>query len=405
MDTHLRQWIEEETGRRITSAEHRLAGGSREFWAVELGDQRVALRVEAGGLSGTELSLAREAQVYRSLSGSGVPVPTVLGDRGDAILLEWIDGESRPFLLDGASGAAVEDEFFAALGALHRLDPAQLDLFPMPGDARGHALDELRLWSALADSQLEAGDRLLAYSCAWLEEHAPEHVQRSVLVHGDAGPGNFIYEDGSVKALLDWEFAHIGDPMDDVAWCDFRSERAPAFADWRIRDRLYEQASGLTVEPTSVAYYAVFVQLRCVITTAITIARGGGALGLVGYLEANAAFRLRLARALAEASGEPVERITLADSPPTPTTELADHAASELRACTFETPTAKLAARNAERALRHLERLHRYGGDLAEAAAGDRRGTELARLQREAARQALLWGIDDVPASPDRQAS
>ncbi len=43
-----------------------------------------------------------------------------------------------------------------------------------------------------------------------------------MLVQGDTGPGNFVFEHGNVTGIVDWEFAHIRIPMDDWAWLDMR---------------------------------------------------------------------------------------------------------------------------------------------------------------------------------------
>jgi aminoglycoside phosphotransferase (APT) family kinase protein len=44
-----------------------------------------------------------------------------------------------------------------------------------------------------------------------------------VLVHGDYGPNNMLFdpETFEVTAVLDWEWAHAGDPLDDLAWCEW----------------------------------------------------------------------------------------------------------------------------------------------------------------------------------------
>ena len=57
----------------------------------------------------------------------------------------------------------------------------------------------------------------IEYGIAWLREHAPEPLP-DVVCHGDFRIGNVAVDDSGVVALLDWEFAHLGDPRDDVAW-------------------------------------------------------------------------------------------------------------------------------------------------------------------------------------------
>lgn len=44
-----------------------------------------------------------------------------------------------------------------------------------------------------------------------------------VVVHGDFGPNNALLDpyDMTVTALVDWEWAHPGSPIEDVAWCEW----------------------------------------------------------------------------------------------------------------------------------------------------------------------------------------
>ena len=51
----------------------------------------------------------------------------------------------------------------------------------------------------------------------WLRNNVPQGERKVSFVQGDTGPGQFMYADGQVTALIDWELAHIGDPMLDLA--------------------------------------------------------------------------------------------------------------------------------------------------------------------------------------------
>ena len=57
-----------------------------------------------------------------------------------------------------------------------------------------------------------------SYGLRWLEDHKPDEPARCSIVHGDARNGNLIVSETGLVGILDWEGAHIGDPMDDVAW-------------------------------------------------------------------------------------------------------------------------------------------------------------------------------------------
>ena len=66
-------------------------------------------------------------------------------------------------------------------------------------------------------------DPALVFTLRWLRGNVPDVDGPVVLVQGDTGPGNFMFADGRVVAVVDWELAHLGDPMDDIAWLSLRS--------------------------------------------------------------------------------------------------------------------------------------------------------------------------------------
>jgi aminoglycoside phosphotransferase (APT) family kinase protein len=90
---------------------------------------------------------------------------------------------------------------------------------------------------------------LVEEAAQWLRNNAPE-TGRPSLVHGDPGPGNYLHEGGELRALVDWEFTHLGDPeedwafliamrgvgvMDEDAWVAYLAEQVGVDLD---RDRL-----------------------------------------------------------------------------------------------------------------------------------------------------------------------
>ncbi|MFI6073633.1 phosphotransferase family protein [Actinoplanes sp. NPDC051343] len=62
-----------------------------------------------------------------------------------------------------------------------------------------------------------------------------------VLVHGDYGPNNMLFDPRTfaVTAVLDWEWAHAGDPVDDLAWCEWIVRMHHPGATWAV-GRLFE---------------------------------------------------------------------------------------------------------------------------------------------------------------------
>lgn len=276
------------------------------------------VRVESGALEGTDLSVGREVAVYRALEPTDVPVPRVLAASldGRAALIERLRGGSELSGLSRERATALLDSFIEALAALHALDPAELQIpgLDVPSSPEDHALVEVGRWEHLARTHLPSIDPMVGYALAWLRRHPPRSVARTVLVQGDTGPGNFVFDGVAVTGLVDWELAHAGDPMDDIAWLDLRAAAAPwAFGDAAERDRRYERATGVATDADAVRYYTVLVHLRCAVITGMALARGGGALGMAPYAAPHHRFLLRLGRAIADALDVRPDRCVLPD--------------------------------------------------------------------------------------------
>jgi len=113
----------------------------------------------------------------------------------------------------------------------------------------------------------------MPFAFDWLHQNAPDTVDRTVLCHGDAGPGNFLFEGNRVTALLDWEFSHFGDPLDDLAWIVFRSHFTPGgFGDVRLLFSKWSQLTGLPLDFKRIEYYQVLVLVRCAVSCLVAMA-------------------------------------------------------------------------------------------------------------------------------------
>jgi len=268
-------WIEATAGGPAVGIQRRHAGGSREGWWVDVrrptGVVELFLRRDAGNgpLSGTRYSLEREARTLQALRGAGLLIPEVLGidDREHCYLMQRMAGQSD-FRRIAASPEwdAVSRHYVEQLWKLHSLDPSQLALpdHPLPRRAEDHALFEVSAWSAIYDRQVSVREPLADFGFAWLRHHAPRRVQKTVLVHGDAGPANFLFEGGRVTALIDWELSHVGDPMEDIGGICVRGTWTP-FGNLATYLREYEKQSGLEIQRESVLYYMLVQFMRAVV--------------------------------------------------------------------------------------------------------------------------------------------
>jgi aminoglycoside phosphotransferase (APT) family kinase protein len=208
-----------------------------------------------------------EATALRAARAAGVPEPEVVAFADDPaalgaayIVMERVEGETlaRRILRDDAFAAVrprLAEDCGEILGRIHAIAPEEV-----PGLRRPDVLAELReTLASVADASpaLELGLR-------WLAEHRPPEPARDAIVHGDFRNGNLIIGPDGIRAVLDWELAHLGDPMQDLGWLCVRAWRfgaEPPVGGFGDRDALfrgYERTSGQAVDPDVVRWWELF---------------------------------------------------------------------------------------------------------------------------------------------------
>lgn len=377
MDRELDAWIRTVTGAVDVVAERRAAGASREGWAIDArhDDGRVDalwLRVDNGHgpQSGTVYTLRREAAVYRALARTDIPVPRVVAvhPERDAFLATRVEGTNWfREIRDPAEQERVASEFMRHLAALHRIDPSSLDL---PGFGTGRPLrdlvdGEIDVW---AEQAAAAGppDPIVVLALRWLRTNRPstpggdEHV---ALIQGDTGPGNFLFDDGRVVAILDWELAHLGDPHDDLGWICVR-DLQERFTDLRARFADYETAAGAPVDVARLRYFRLLAQTRCAIGT-VNGLRARDAGGEIANHLMYSTLHLRvLAEALGDVAGVAADLDAPPSADPSPHSWLYDLVLDELRDTVVPAAGTAFAARRAKglaRLLKYLREVDRIG--------------------------------------------
>jgi aminoglycoside phosphotransferase len=269
--SEIRAWIEAQTGGTFVGGRHVAAGGRDGFFVdVDRGGQRLDLFLQLGravaGFDTSYVSAEREAEVFRALAGSGVPVPRVWGVHGPsrALLVERLKG--RVWMHPPATAEeqlSVAQDFIRHLAAWHRLDPRDLGLpsFKPVLSAREHQRLNVEHMKAHARAGGGEVEPLLRISLDFLERALPDYEGPTVLLQGDTGPGNLMFENGKVTGIVDWELAHLGDPMDDIAWVSWRTTQH-TFTHLPDRLREYEALSGHRLDEARILYYRVNACVR-----------------------------------------------------------------------------------------------------------------------------------------------
>ncbi|RQW29750.1 phosphotransferase family protein [Rhodobacteraceae bacterium CH30] len=239
-------WLAQRHGgsARILALRPPAQGYSNETWLLdaELGPearrQHLVLRLAPAGVGlfpGYDLAL--QYRVMAALAGSAVPVPALYGFEDDAAvlgrpfyLMQRIEGrvpnENPQYHIQGWLAELDADSqrrhWFAGIktaAQVARIDwRAQgLDALAPDGDPVAVQLDELAAFLTWTEAQARPYP-LIRRALAWLAAHRPPS-RRAALVWGDAKLGNLIFDEaGRVAAALDWESAHIGDALEDLAW-------------------------------------------------------------------------------------------------------------------------------------------------------------------------------------------
>jgi aminoglycoside phosphotransferase (APT) family kinase protein len=170
--------------------------------------------------------------------------------------------------------ATLGPEVVRALAQLHAVDWQRLGLAFLgdPGGGRATATRELARWERrLTDSGLPA-DPAVTAAVLWLRAHVPS-CDETTLVHGDYRLGNFLVERDGARArltgVLDWEMVHLGDPLEDLAWCASPlwragTDLASALLPPDEMSALYAAASGRAVDADRMRFYDVLTLVKMI---------------------------------------------------------------------------------------------------------------------------------------------
>jgi aminoglycoside phosphotransferase (APT) family kinase protein len=276
---------------RVSNLSRIPGGASRETWMFDAtwdsegGEQFQAFVIRIDPPASL-LNTDREAEFafYSSFWGTSVPVPrmrwlepdgSILG--GPFFVMDRVlgcDSSTRspqlPPLL--ALQDRMAENMYGILAAIHTFDwrdspAAAVAEAPAPEAVWSK---ELAHWEAIIDAEEISPQPIVRAGIRWLRANPPPPAQRISVVHGDYRVGNFLYQpDASIHAIVDWEMAHLGDPIEDLAY-SFNESWQWANKDGRpggIVERakaieLWETASGLKADPVAVHWWDVFTNVK-----------------------------------------------------------------------------------------------------------------------------------------------
>ena len=264
----------------LVSARRLSGGASQETYRVEIetreGARTLALRRALGGVDtgtlGSGPGLEGEAQIFRVARAAGVPEPEIFhvfsADEGlgPGFVMEWLDGETvggrilrAPELEDIRPQLAFQCG--EVLARIHAIDPIETGLSDCLKTVSTKGFIN-EVWTHYRS--LGTALPMIDYTARWLLDHLPDDMEPR-LVHNDFRNGNIMVSPDGIVAVLDWELAHLGDPVRDIGWICTNSwrfgrheMRVGGFG--RLEELLdgYESVSGVRIDPEHVLFWEVF---------------------------------------------------------------------------------------------------------------------------------------------------
>lgn len=259
-------------------------GASRETYRLRLDRDGQPLGVilrrdPKSSLIDTERSL--EYRTYDAVHAADFPVPEPLLleedpawlERPFSVMAEIAGCSSRVADLAGDEHAELRQrvgrEKWTLLGRLAAMTPEALGVTAFMSVPEHPAAHELDYWAEVIKQDALHPQPVAEATIRWLRAHLPPPPERLALVHGDYRSGNFLFApDGEIHGVLDWEMAHIGDPLEDLAW-----SMDPLWS-WPERHlaggllpraealRLWEAASGGEADHAALRWWQVFASLK-----------------------------------------------------------------------------------------------------------------------------------------------
>jgi aminoglycoside phosphotransferase (APT) family kinase protein len=265
---------------RKDSLERLTGGASQETWAFDAvgsgGTEPLIMRRLSGDVlpSDNVVGPEYEARLIRRAGECGVPTPGIChiletgDDLGRGFLSDRIEGETLARrILRNPEFAEIRPRLGFQCGAiLARVHAVPLDgLPPLKTRSAAGQLDELYE----SYQSFGGGSAVFEVAFRWLRDHVPGQTSIPRLIHGDFRNGNLIVGPEGVRAVLDWELAHLGDPAEDLGWITVNSWRfgaidKPVGGFGRVEEMLdgYRSEGGEAIDVERVLYWRTLGSLR-----------------------------------------------------------------------------------------------------------------------------------------------
>jgi len=271
----------------VTGLKQTFPGMSRETWLVETlrgkagaqHGENLVVRVDPPGGSIVPVPLFFEWQVYERLNRTEIPVAQAYWYDGAPALSQgrplfvraMVEGVTYPPGLQADTAEAAERrkhvvlEYVEKIAIIHRLDWKSYgfgEIMPAPSSPEDAMRSELMRWWQIWDEIRTEPFPVITEALYWFLEHLPKRAAAVTLCKGQTGIGEEIWQDDKIVAFSDWELAHIGDPIQDLALSQGMLNM------WDRQKILahYESCAGFSLPLENIAYYSVWEVFNSMLT-------------------------------------------------------------------------------------------------------------------------------------------
>jgi aminoglycoside phosphotransferase (APT) family kinase protein len=262
---------------KISGLQRLTGGSSSESWSfdAEFNQQRyeLVLRRTAGKTERAPIDKRTEAILQQIAAKKNVPVAAI------RFILDEEDGLGSGYVMGRITGETIprkilRDEEYAEARQHLALDCGKIialihsievdSLPPLEMVPVKNQIERLMMVPQVYRENIP----VFEFAVRWMLDHLPpEREQR--LVHGDFRNGNLVVGPEGIRAVLDWELAHLGDPMEDLAYISINSWRfgnidQPVGGFGQREDLFagYEEAGGGKVDQEAVHFWEVFCTFK-----------------------------------------------------------------------------------------------------------------------------------------------
>lgn len=267
----------------LESFERIFGGASRETYKIKVTDnkgieERLVLRLSQDS-SLIETEQKTEYLAYSAFQNSRVPVPTLIDMEEDDsllgapfMLMKELEGEAASPFTPNVYAPHEDDlgnQFWSILGEIAKkeIDTEIFENFSK--DLKEpHWKNELDKWVKVINEDSISIEPILEAGIRYLYRNPPNDLEKLSMVHGDYRSGNFLFLENKITGILDWEMAHLGNPLEDLGWA-----LSPIWS-WQDRDRpaylvdrheaieIWKKVSNIEIDLKSLEWWELFAAVK-----------------------------------------------------------------------------------------------------------------------------------------------